>query len=251
MFNFQEKVVLVTGGEMGIGKAIAQAFASMGARVVIVGINSEAGMAAASDISGEVHFIRADVSNPEEVKALPGQVKEVFGPVDILVNNAGIYTKGDVISTSYQDWQKILDVNLNGVFLVSKYVSEQMVNHKQGVIINVASEAGIAAIGNQVAYNVSKAAVISLTKCLAVDLAPYNIRANAICPGTTMTPLVQTALDKAEDPQKALRQLESSRPLNRLGKPEEIASAVLALASDNLGYATGAVLSIDGGYTAW
>jgi NAD(P)-dependent dehydrogenase (short-subunit alcohol dehydrogenase family) len=250
MLNFEDKVVAITGAEMGIGKAIAEAFSKRGAKVVIVGIDEAEGTATAAHLPGKALFIKADVSKEEEVKLLPEKIKKEFGPVDILVNNAGIYKKGNVSTTSFEDWKKILDVNLDGVFLVTKYILQQMLEQNQGVIVNIASEAGIAAIGNQVAYNVSKAAVIALTKSLAVDFAEHNIRANAVCPGTTMTPLVEKALATSANPEEEKRALESSRPLNRLGKPEEIANAVLALASEELGYATGAVLSIDGGYTA-
>jgi len=247
MLNFEDKVVAITGAEMGIGKAIAEAFSKRGAKVVIVGIDEAEGTATAAHLPGKALFIKADVSKEEEVKLLPEKIKKEFGPVDILVNNAGIYKKGNVSTTSFEDWKKILDVNLDGVFLVTKYILQQMLEQNQGVIVNIASEAGIAAIGNQVAYNVSKAAVIALTKSLAVDFAEHNIRANAVCPGTTMTPLVEKALATSANPEEEKRALESSRPLNRLGKPEEIANAVLALASEELGYATGAVLSIDGG----
>jgi NAD(P)-dependent dehydrogenase (short-subunit alcohol dehydrogenase family) len=119
-----------------------------------------------------------------------------------------------------------------------------------GVVINVASEAGLVGIAGQVIYNVSKAGAISLTKSMAVDFARKGVRVNAVCPGTTETPLVKNALEKSKDPEKARRKLEECRPLNRLGRPEEIAAAILAMASDDLGYATGSILSIDGGYTA-
>src|SRR5690554_1958472 len=250
MFRFEEKVVVVTGGEMGIGKAIAEAFSARGAKVIIVGLDEKHGVQTVAGLRGEGLFVKTDVSNEQEVSLLPEKVKDAFGPVDILINNAGIYRKGNVVSTTFTDWEKILAVNLNGVFLVSKYLLLQMIEKKQGVIVNIASEAGIAAIAGQVAYNVSKAAVISLTKSMAVDFAPQKIRVNTVCPGTTMTPLVEKSLASAADSAQAQRELESCRPLNRLGKPEEIAKAVLALASDDLSYATGAVLSIDGGFTA-
>jgi NAD(P)-dependent dehydrogenase (short-subunit alcohol dehydrogenase family) len=141
-------------------------------------------------------------------------------------------------------------VNLTGVFLCSKYAAEAMVSQGSGVIVNVASEAGVVGIAGQVAYNTSKAAVIGLTRSCAVDLAHSGVRANAVCPGTTDTPLVREAVQRAADPVQARRKLESVRPLDRLGKVEEIAAAILFMASDEAGYATGAILSIDGGYTA-
>jgi NAD(P)-dependent dehydrogenase (short-subunit alcohol dehydrogenase family) len=173
-----------------------------------------------------------------------------YGRLDILVNNAGIYIQGDVQKTSLEDWERILTTNLTGAFLCMKYAVPLMVQNGGGVVVNVASEAGLVGIKGQVAYNVSKAGMIALTRSSAVDLAEKGIRVNSVCPGTTDTPLVQEAVNRAPDPAAARRQLEEVRPLNRLGTPAEIASAILYLASDEAGYATGAVLSIDGGYTA-
>jgi len=180
-------------------------------------------------------------------------VKEVtnkFERIDILVNNAGIYYQGDVIETPEEEWDKVIAVNLKGMYLCSHYVIPVMLARNGGVVINVASEAGLVGIAGQVAYNVSKAGAISLTKSMAVDFARKGVRVNAVCPGTTETPLVKNALKKSKDPEKARRKLEECRPLNRLGRPEEIAAAILAMASDDLGYATGSIFSIDGGYTA-
>jgi NAD(P)-dependent dehydrogenase (short-subunit alcohol dehydrogenase family) len=203
-----------------------------------------------SAAGGAATALRGDVSRAEEADALIEQTLKSYGRLDILVNNAGIYTKGDAANTAETDWDRILNVNLKGVFLCSKYAIPAMKKTGGGVIVNVASEAGLVAIKNQVAYNVSKAGVIALTKSTAVDFAADNIRANCICPGTTETPLVRAALAKEADPEKTRRALEGSRPLNRLGRPEEIAAGILYLAADELGYATGAVLSVDGGYTA-
>jgi NAD(P)-dependent dehydrogenase (short-subunit alcohol dehydrogenase family) len=173
-----------------------------------------------------------------------------WGRLDILVNNAGIYVQGDVTQTAANDWERIISVNLTGAFLCTKYAVPVMIHNHEGVIVNVASEAGLVGIKGQVAYNVSKGGVIALTRSCAVDLAEKGIRVNCVCPGTTDTPLVHEAVNRAPDPIAARRRLEEIRPLNRLGMPEEIASAILCLASGELGYATGAILSVDGGYTA-
>ncbi len=250
MLSFKEKIVAVTGGEMGIGKAIARDFSDQGAKVVIIGIDEVEGPKTAENLSREALFIKTDVSREEEVSKLPGKIEEKFGLVDVLVNNAGIHKTGNILTTKTEDWNKILDVNVNGVFLVTKYIMKQMMKKNKGVVVNVASEAGKVAFKNQIAYNVSKAAVISLTQSIAADFACENIRANAVCPGTTMTPLVKKIFEEADDPDQARRELEETRPLERLGKPEEIARAVLCLASEDLGYATGSIFSIDGGYTA-
>ncbi|RLE09150.1 short-chain dehydrogenase, partial [Candidatus Aerophobetes bacterium] len=195
-------------------------------------------------------FIPADITDLFQVKSMVERVVKRYEKIDILVNNAGLYTQGNAINTNEELWDKIMALNLRAAFLCCRYCIPEMVKNRGGVIINVASEAGIVAIKNQVAYNVSKAGLISLTKSIAVDFAPQNIRANCVCPGTTETPLVASALAKQADPERARRELEKVRPANRLGKPEEIAYGILYLSSDESPYATGAVLSIDGGYTA-
>jgi NAD(P)-dependent dehydrogenase (short-subunit alcohol dehydrogenase family) len=198
---------------------------------------------------GEATFAQADVSKAAHAEMVQTAI-DTYGRLDILVDNAGIHAKGDATTTTEDDWDRVLDVNLKGAFLCSKYALAAMKKMDGGVIVNVASEVGLVAIKNQVAYNVSKSGVIALTKSTAVDFAADNIRANCICPGTTETPLVKAALAKEADPVSVRRGLEGSRPLNRLGWPEEIAAGILFLAVDELGYATGAVLSVDGGYTA-
>jgi len=238
---------------MGIGKAAALAFAREGARVALVDADPVAGQQALLDfegLSGEAAFFTCDVSNEAQVKAMVERILQQWGRLDVCVNNAGIYIQADILGTSSAEWERILRVNLTGVFLCSKYAAEVMVRQGDGVIVNVASEAGLVGIAGQVAYNTSKAALIGLTRSCAVDLARYGVRANAVCPGTTDTPLVRQAVANAADPAEARRKLESVRPLNRLGKVEEIAAAILFMASDEAGYATGSILSIDGGYTA-
>ncbi|BAM01326.1 MULTISPECIES: SDR family NAD(P)-dependent oxidoreductase [Caldilinea] len=251
--EFQEKIVVITGASKGIGKAAALAFAREGARVAVADRDPAAGEATARelrDLGREALFIQVDVSQEDQVRAMVHSVLERWGRLDVLVNNAGIYMQGDVTETSVEQWEHVLRVNLTGAFLCTKYGAQAMLNGGCGVIVNVASEAGLVGIPKQVAYNVSKAGMISLTKSCAVDLARRGIRVNCVCPGTTETPLVQKALQQAPDPSAARRHLEEVRPLNRLGTPEEIATAILLLASDRMAYATGAVLSVDGGYTA-
>jgi NAD(P)-dependent dehydrogenase (short-subunit alcohol dehydrogenase family) len=190
------------------------------------------------------------VSKAVAVKKMVETTVEKYGKLDILVNNAGIYTQANVVGTKEEDWDRILNVNLKGVFLCSKYSIPEMIKGGGGSIVNIGSEAGIVGIKNQVAYNVSKSGVIALTKSTAIDFAAHNIRVNCVCPGTTETPLVKAALERAPDPLAIRRALEQVRPANRLGQPEEIAAGILYLASDESPYATGAILSIDGGYTA-
>jgi NAD(P)-dependent dehydrogenase (short-subunit alcohol dehydrogenase family) len=248
--NFEDKVVIVTGAAVGIGRATAIAFAEKDARVVVTDIEVEKGKQTSSLIGGDAFFIEINVANSESVKNMVKEVTKRFGRIDILVNNAGIYYQGDIIETTEEEWDKVIAVNLKGVYLCSHYVIPVMLRGNGGVVVNVASEAGLVGIAGQVAYNASKAGVISLTKSMAVDFGRQGVRVNAVCPGTTETPMVKNALKKSKDPEKERRKLEEYRPLNRLGRPEEIAAAILAMASDHLGYATGSVLSIDGGYTA-
>lgn len=252
--KLEDKVAIITGASLGIGAETALLFAQEGACVVLVDLDEVNGKVVLEKITssgGSATFLKIDVASEGEVKCGIHSIMEKFGRIDILVNNAGIYRKGDVLSFSEDDFSRVISVNVKGVLLCSKYAALAMKERNYGVIVNVASEAGIVGIKNQVIYNLSKAAVISITKSCAVDLAPYGIRVNCVCPGTTFTPLVEKALSRESDPVAVRRELERSRPLNRLGTPSEIASAILFLASDTVSYATGAVLSVDGGYTAW
>ncbi len=249
--SFANKVVIVTGAGKGIGQAAAFQFAAAGARVALVDRSAEPGEQLAKQLAQDNQqavFVRADISVEADVQAMVAEVVQRWGRLDILVNNAGSYLQGDVVQTSAEDWARIMGTNLTGAFLCMKYAVPAM--PAGGVVVNVSSEAGLVGIKGQVAYNVSKAGMIALTRSSAVDLAERGIRVNCVCPGTTDTPLVRAACEQAPDPAAARRRLEEIRPLNRLGTPDEIAAAIVCMASDDLGYATGAVLSIDGGYTA-
>ena len=251
--RLRNKVAIITGAGSGIGKTTALLFSEEGAQVAIVEIDKERGQDTVDMIRGkgeEALLIPTDITDSSQVKSMVNKVIETYGKMNILVNNAGLYLQGDAISTNEKQWDKIMMVNLRAAFLCCKYCIPPMIESGGGVVINVSSEAGIVAIKNQVAYNTSKAGLISLTKSIALDFASQNIRANCVCPGTTQTPLVASVLAKQADPERARREVEKVRPANRLGKPEEIAYGILYLASDESPYATGAVLSVDGGYTA-
>jgi len=247
------KVAIITGAGAGIGRSTALLFAKEGAKVVVADCDSEGGAETVSIIredGAEATFIQVDVSKAADVEKMVKTTVERYGKLDILVNNAGIYTQANVVEAAEEEWDRILDVNLKGVFLCSKHCISEMIKGGGGSIVNIGSEAGIVGIKNQVAYNVSKGGIIALTKSTAVDFAAHNIRVNCVCPGTTETPLVKAAVERAPDPAAARRALEEVRPANRLGRPEEIAAGILYLASDESPYATGSILSIDGGYTA-
>jgi NAD(P)-dependent dehydrogenase (short-subunit alcohol dehydrogenase family) len=249
--RFENKVVAVTGGSLGIGRAAVEGFAREGAKVAIISNDPERGEVTVQELSDyEVGFFSTDVGVESDVRATMEAITQRWGAIDVLVNNAGIYMQADVVDTALEDWERIMRVNLTGAFLCTKYAVPGMIEKGRGVVVNVSSEAGLVGIKGQVAYNVSKASLISLTQSCAVDLAAKGVRVNCVCPGTTDTPLVREAVARSPDPAAARRNLESMRPLDRLGRPEEIAEAILYLSSDLAGYATGAVLSVDGGYVA-
>lgn len=250
MFN---KVAVITGAGSGIGRATALLFAKKGAKVLVVDLDSKEGSKTVDSIEGhggEARLVVADVSKASNVQRMVKTILELWGRLDILVNNAGIFTEGSVVETTEEDWNRVLGVNLDGVFLCMKYCIPEMIKGGGGVIVNVGSEAGLVGIRNQVAYNVSKSGVIALTKSTALDFAENNIRVNCLCPGRVLTPLVEKVISDSEDPEGTRRVLSDDRPLKRMGKPEEIAAGILFLASDEAPYATGTILSIDGGYTA-
>jgi NAD(P)-dependent dehydrogenase (short-subunit alcohol dehydrogenase family) len=252
MLRFDEKVIVVTGGSLGIGEAAARLFAAQGGKVVVASRNAapgEAVCAAIAKAGGTAMHVPADVADEKSVSILFEKALGRFGRIDVLVNNAGIHMTGDTAATGLADWDRIMATNVTSAFLCTKYAVPALAETR-GAIVNVSSEAGLVGIANQVAYNVSKAAMIELTKSCAVDFAPRGIRVNCVCPGTTATPLVEELVARSPDPAAARRQWESIRPMNRLGTTAEVASAILYLASEEAGYATGAVLAVDGGYTA-
>jgi NAD(P)-dependent dehydrogenase (short-subunit alcohol dehydrogenase family) len=249
--GFAGKVVAVTGGGLGIGRATALAFGAAGARVAVVDAGREPALETAKTIEqagGQAVALEADVSSEADVRYFMAAITDRWSGLDVLVNNAGVYYQGDAAATPLGEWNRLLAVNLTGAFLCSRE-AVRMMGVRGGVIVNVASEAALAGIRGQVAYNVSKAGMLALTRSMAVDGAPA-IRVNCVCPGTTETPLVLAAIARSADPMAARKALETSRPLGRLGRPEEIARAILFLADDEAGYATGTILAVDGGYTA-
>jgi len=241
------KVVLITGAGSGIGRATATLFAEEGAKIVVVDCNPEAGNETVKfivDKGGEAIFVQTDVSKAADVENAIKLTIQKYEKIDILLNNAGIVDlRGTVTSTKEEDWDRVIDVNLKGAFLCAKYVIPQMIRNGGGVIINTGSTVGLVGYRNFSAYCASKGGLIVLTKAMALDYAPNNIRINCICPGVISTP-------KAMRDIKDMEAVIQSNPLGRIGKPEEVGYAALYLASDESRFVTGAILAVDGGFTA-
>lgn len=244
-------VVVLTGAGSGIGRATAILFAKEGAKIVVVDLDPEGGQETVEMITrdgGGAIFVLTDITKAADVQCMVRMTLKTYHRLDILVNIAGIFTTGTVMDVTETDWHRILQVNLDGTFLCMKYCLPEMINAGKGVVVNVSSEAGLVGIKNQVAYNVSKGAVIALTKSTALDVADHNIRVNCLCPGRTLTPLVENVIRESQDPKETRRVLSEDRPMKRMGAPDEIAAGILFLAADAT-YATGTILALDGGYT--
>jgi len=246
------KVALVTGGTDGIGRAIALTFVREGAKVVILGRDETKGRKALDELNaaGEAAYMKADVSDSQQVKRIVDATIQKYGRIDILVNNAGICPAGDILTTSESTWDEIMGVNLKGVFLCSKYTIPHMQRNGGGAIVNIGSINSLMAMENEAAYDASKGGVLMLTKAMALDFAKSKIRVNCICPGAIETPMLKASLDTAKDPKAARDSLIQKHPLRRTGTPEEIAQAALFLASEDSSFITGATIPVDGGILA-
>lgn len=248
--RLMEKTAVITGAGSGIGRASALLFAAEGARVAVADVREEHGMQTAADIraaGGEALFVRCDVTVPEEAEELARQTAEAYGRIDILFNNAGISSVGALHEADPETWDRVMSVNVRGVYLGCRAVLPYMMERKSGSIINMSS--GIAEIGvaRRAAYSASKGAVLALTKAMQVDYAPYGIRVNALLPGTILTPFVEGYLQQAEDREAAVASIKRRQLSGELGRPEDVARAALFLASDEAGFVLGSPLYVDGG----
>ncbi len=258
MIDLSGRVAIVTGGTRGIGGAIVQMCASLGAEVVFTGRDEEAGAAMSAQVTtagGHARFQQGDVTAPGFPDRLLDDVLGREGRVDILINNAGILSRGDVTACTDAEWEATMETNVTAVFRMCRAIVPVMRQQfgetgRRGSIVNIASDWALVAAVDAVAYGASKGAIAQLTRSMAADHAKDGIRVNAVCPGDTETEMLLS--ERGDTPRNTvLAELGKSLPLGRVGQPAEIAAAVAFLASDAAGFITGIMLPVDGGHTAW
>jgi len=243
--RFADKVAIVTGSSRGVGKATALALAREGAKVVIAATDLTKGedvVRGIEKLGGEAIFIRADVSRRADVGRMVQATLDRFDRIDILVNSAGIHDGAPFTEESEEMWQRLFRVNVMGTVFPSQEVVPEMMKRKKGKIVHISSKAAIVGEPYHAAYSASKGAILALTRAMAIELAPHSITVNAVCPGPTYTDMLLGATDAAQR-----EELTAIAPLGRLGQPEDIAGAVLYLASEESDWCTGQAISVDGG----
>jgi NAD(P)-dependent dehydrogenase (short-subunit alcohol dehydrogenase family) len=250
MGAFQGKTVIVTGGASGIGRATCQLFVDQGAAAAILDIDKRQGEELANllvDGGGKAIFVSCDVSEAEECGRAVAQVVDSFGTVDILVNNAGIISRTNTITMPLEEWDRVMAVNARSVFLMGKYALPVMIENGGGSIVNVGSGWGLTGGKNAISYCASKAAVVNMTRAMALDHAEDNVRVNCVCPGDIDTSMLRREARELGQDEAYFLQNAADRPLGRIGTPEEIARAILFLAGRASSYVTGTTLVVDGG----
>jgi len=249
-FDLKDKVAIVTGGAMGIGAAAARRLALEGSTVAILDLNRDAGAETAAEIGkgGAVcDFFACNVSRASEVSRAVEAVVAKYGHLDILVSNAGVQDYGDVVTTTEQAWDQLMGVNLKGCFLVSKFSVPHLLKSHNSAIVVVGSVQSMTAIGNSVAYVTAKHGLLGLTRAMALDYAEKGIRVNCVCPGAIDTPMLRWAASLDQDPQNVIRSCDRMHAMGRIGRSEEVADAIVYLASPLASFITGAALVVDGG----
>lgn len=247
----KDKIVIITGAGSGIGRETALIFAKHEAKVVVTDIDEKAGketvdeiikiLAENPDNKGDTFFAKLDISNREQIKQVAQEVINRYGKIDVLINNAGIVQDALVTKMTEEQWDKVIDIDLEGPFHMIRAVVDTMIEHGTGVIINVSSIVGIYGNVGQTNYSAAKAGLIGMTKTLAKELGRKGIRVNAVAPGFIYTPMT------AKVPEKILEMMKEKTPLKRLGRPDDVGYALLYLASDEASFINGAVISVDGG----
>ncbi len=252
MFDLKDKVAIITGARRGMGRTHALILAKAGAKVVVSDISQEDCQKVVDEIEkdgGEALAYKCDVSKKEEIEGMVKETVDKFGKVDILVNNAGIAQFKPFLELTEEEWDRTLDINLKGYFLCAQTVAKEMVKQKSGAIVNIASVAmGQVGVGflNLAHYCASKGGIVGMTEALALELAPYNIRINAVSPGMIETPMIDSIKENPEQEKELLKRV----PMKRMGKPEEVSNLVLFLVSDESSYMTGSIVVVDGGWLA-
>lgn len=249
--KLQNKVALITGAGAGIGEATAKLFAREGANVIVSDRDFDLARKVADQIGPQAFAVQADVAVAAQVKAMVEAGVAQFGGLDILVNNAGFGTLGTVVTVDEDTWDQVIDVNLKGVFLCAKYAIPEIVRRGGGAVVNLASTISVVGIKDRAAYVAAKGGVAALTRAMALDHALEGVRVNSVAPGVIASSYYDKIFESVPDPVAFKKGLEARSPLNKMGEPVDIANMILFLSSDDSTFATGAMFTVDGGYTAW